>query len=613
MPCTALVFSCAVTAATTFATFAFLTEKSSFHPKLLVRRDGVPSPSLYDAKVDMRDHPEGVVVTLSPVEPGTYYFGFWGGELLYSYQYFAGPEDNVRYAFAASTTGCSNELTHGATCDDRAQYIPLNDAVAGAANSNSTQDLVLTTRTNLSDSSFVGRIFVNHDAELLDVSTDIVLELPGWNETAEIVLITTLRYGASPVTSDGGDFRDDVATFFVLPENSTGQLLPHAVHFTVPSPRVGMWTLQVTASASLGNATSAELTNVDDTDWCVRPLERGVDYKCDTQDEQHHQRSGHCEAVAWSLPDTDSPASCRLRRRLGSSTTNDHTIPASISVQASAASCSNGNVGATQPVEVEYNVTTITDFGNGTVITDVQIDVVNETCHFQQAGAAEFSKADKLIAWYNFGVASLQTRKQLLARQAIDDFNQTTITTTTILTPWPYVLFQANLRDAPIGANLKVRLYMQLMQGSEAVPLIVKMRCGGLPDSNLTTTDASPDEVFLSTTNADSSSYDRETSMHVWTKEFARPVIQQLVDMTGRCYFLVAPGSPPAEADWSAFVQMQLQFDECGSTCVHGSCVITRGDVDVAMCECRYPYGGEDCTERAISKAQYELHVCEKR
>jgi hypothetical protein len=601
-----------VTAGTTVATFAFLTEKSSFHPKVLIRRDGVPSPSLYDAKVDMRDHPEGVVVVLSPVEAGTYYFGFWGGELLYSFRYFAGPEDHVRYTFMASTTGCSNELTHGVTCEDRAHYIPLNDdadgSEGGRGSSNATQDFVLTARTNLSDSSFVGRMFVNHDAELLDVSTEIVLELPSWNETAEIVLSTTLYYGASPTTTNGSDLRDDVATFLVSPETSTDQLLTHTVQFMVPNPRVGMWTLHVTASTRFGNATQADVASIDTSSWCILSLERGVDYNCDTQGEQQLHR-GQCEVVTWSLPDTEAP--CSPRRLLASegiSTASSPVIPASISVHASASSCSNGNVGATQPVEVEYNVTTITDFGNGTVTKDVQIDVVNETCHFQQAGVGEFRKGDKLTAFYTSAVALLQTREQVVARQAVGDLNQSTITTTTILTPWPYVVFQANLRDAPSGANLKMRLYMQMMQGSEAVPLIARMRCGGLPDSNLTTDD-SLDDVLFSATTADSSSYDAKTSTHIWTKKFVRPVIQQQFDMTGRCHFLVAPESPPADADWNALVQMQLQFDECGSSCVHGSCVITRGDVDVAMCECRYPYGGEDCSEHAISEAQYELHV----
>lgn len=65
-------------------------EDTSFTPKILIRKDGVPSPSLYDTAFDIPPLPEELV--LIDVKPGPciLYIGIFGGDELHSNRYFAG-------------------------------------------------------------------------------------------------------------------------------------------------------------------------------------------------------------------------------------------------------------------------------------------------------------------------------------------------------------------------------------------------------------------------------------------------------------------------------------------------------------------------------------------
>lgn len=92
---------------------------------------------------------------------------------------------------------------------------------------------------------------------------------------------------------------------------------------------------------------------------------------------------------------------------------------------------------------------------------------------------------------------------------------------------------------------------------------------------------------------------------YTWT--LAHPHLPGLAGggLTSKTYFRVGPTSPEEEVDFE--LALSVKGVPCPPDyCVHGHCVqYLAGEVRVATCTCRYPWGGERCSERVLPESEY--------
>ncbi len=99
---------------------------SSLNPIVLFRYDGIPTPTIYDAKYSLPSVPLKVRLVDDEPTASQLYIGIWGGELLHSYRYFAGSPVFTTVGVTTVIESCPSNIFIAPTCRDLAPLAPLH-------------------------------------------------------------------------------------------------------------------------------------------------------------------------------------------------------------------------------------------------------------------------------------------------------------------------------------------------------------------------------------------------------------------------------------------------------------------------------------------------------
>ncbi len=112
-------------------------------PKVLMRYNGVPTPSLYD---DILDFPTdgSNAITLIDNQPtaSILYLGIWGGELLHSYRYFSGSPVPVSVIIQSTIQICENDFAYynpsSMVCESMVPLITVQQSSSSSSRASDT-------------------------------------------------------------------------------------------------------------------------------------------------------------------------------------------------------------------------------------------------------------------------------------------------------------------------------------------------------------------------------------------------------------------------------------------------------------------------------------------
>lgn len=121
---------------------------AAFTPKLLMRKDGVPSETVFDAQFDIPSMPGSLLLVERSPAPCVLHFGIFGGDLLHSHRYFAGSPVSTVVGLWTTRTPLSAPPLHSLVA------LPLNTSSSFAVRIGSAVSRwTLTAAANLTDGS----------------------------------------------------------------------------------------------------------------------------------------------------------------------------------------------------------------------------------------------------------------------------------------------------------------------------------------------------------------------------------------------------------------------------------------------------------------------------
>ncbi len=231
----------------------WLPSTSILIPKILLRYDGVPSPSEYDRLLEFHLPQKSIQITDERPTASTLYIGVWGGELMHSYRYFAGSPEISAVMIDSNIDTCSNELEIYNFNVGRCEVLPMLTVPTTTQNSGEVCSTVQL-ETNQNSWNHMQSILVSNDIRSLYLNLAVKLNEETFREIC--LFPTSLSSSSSVIISFEAyldQSKEEFNSYFTSFNKTIDQLCSHrniSLSLTLPLPLNGIWILETNMNFS---------------------------------------------------------------------------------------------------------------------------------------------------------------------------------------------------------------------------------------------------------------------------------------------------------------------------------------------------------------------------